>query len=122
MVLREKRITNKSDNVQLHVSFGLPDVKSLLRLYASMMGEGVTEEVFRKIQTFPLTEQDVRFWFEQEGRAFLSYPEKWREQLSAWAFAVAVRNKLLIPTAANENQYYFADCLFVKRGRPPQND
>ena len=117
MVLREKKISNKSDNVQLHVSYGLPDVKALLRLYVSF--DGVIDDVFR---TCPVTEQDVRFFLEHEGRAFLSYPEKWREQLSGWAFAVAVRNKLLIPTAANENQYYFADCLFAKRGRPPQND
>ena len=122
MVLREKRISNKSDNVQLQVSFGVPDVKTLLRLYASMMGEGVTEEVFRKIQTFPLTEQDVRFWFEHEGMAFQSWPEKWREQLSAWAFAVAVRSKLLISAAAHENMYYLAESLFVKRGRPKEED
>lgn len=117
MVLREKRISNKSDNVQLQVSFGLPDVKALLRLYVSF--DGFSEEVLR---TDPVTEQDVRFFLEHEGRAFLSYPEKWREQLSGWAFAVAVRNKLLIPTAANENQFYFADCLFAKRGRPKNDD
>ena len=34
MVLREKRISNKSDNVQLQVSFGVPDVNALMRMYA----------------------------------------------------------------------------------------
>lgn len=117
MVLREKKISNKSDNVQLHVSYGLPDVKALLRLYLSF--DGVSEEVFR---TSPLTEQDVRFFLEHEGRAFQSYPDKWREQLSGWAFAVAVRNKLLIPTATDENRYFLADCLFTRRGRPSKEE
>ena len=117
MVLREKKISNKSDNVQLHLSYGLPDVKMLLRLYGNI--EGVSEEILRTIQH---TEQDVRFWFEHDGRAFLSFQDKWREQLSAWAFAVAVRNKLLIPTAVDENKYYLSPSLFIKRGRPPQND
>ena len=121
MVLREKKISNKSDNVQLQVSFGLPDIKALLRFYVSYMCELIDgDEAFLK--TLQLTEQDMRNFFEQEGRAFQSYPDKWREQLSSWAFAVAVRNRLLIPAAAHENMYYLADCLFVKRGRPPQND
>ena len=117
MVLREKKISNKSDNVQLQVSFGLPDVKALMRFYVSYMCELIDgDEAFLK--TLQLTEQDMRNFFEQEGRAFQSYPDKWREQLSAWAFAVAVKNRLLIPTATNPDKYYFADCLFKKAGRP----
>ena len=117
MVLREKRISNKSDNVQLSVSYGIADVKSWLRLYVSP--DGVCEEVFR---TCPLTEQDIRFFLEHHASAFASYPEKWREQLSGWAFAVAVRHGLLKPVATDENRYYFADCLFAKRGRPKNDD
>lgn len=115
MVLRVQKINNRSDNVQLHCSFGLPDVKELLRLYASM----VDEDYARGYQE---SEKDVRFWLEHDGRAFLSWPPKWREQLSSWCFAVAIRNKLLIPTAADENKYFLADCLFAKRGRPKKKD
>lgn len=35
MVLREKRISNKSDVVQLHLSHGLPDIKAMLKEYAN---------------------------------------------------------------------------------------
>ena len=114
MVLREKKINNKADEVQVHCSFSLPDVKALLKIYAAGTNEAV-EAINRQ---HPHSEQDVRFWLEHDGRAFLSWPQKWREQLSAWAFAVALRNKLLVPTAADEKQYYLADCLFARRGRP----
>lgn len=113
MVLREKKINCKSDAVQIYVSFGLPDVKELLRHYAEMC---------HSIKDLPIKEQDVRYWLEHNGRAFLSWPPKWREQLSGWCFAVALRNKLLIPTAGNENRYFLSDCLFSKRGRPKKKD
>lgn len=78
-------------------------------------------EPFAEIREIPHTEQDICHWLEYSGRAFLSWPQKWRPELSKWAFAVGVRNKLLIPTATNENRYYLADCLFARRGRPPKD-
>lgn len=115
-VARKKKINNKADVVQVHLSFGLPDVKAFLKVYADFNGN---PELMRGWQH---TEQDVRYFLEHHGKAFLSYPKEWRMQLSGWAFAVAVRNKLLLPTATDENQYYLADCLFAKRGRPPKED
>lgn len=113
MVLRERKINNKSDEVQIHCSFSVVDVRAYFKLYAEMCTGA---------RYYPQTEYDVRHWMEHDGRIFLSWPDKWRDQLSRWAFAVAVRNKLLIPTAADENKYLLADFLFARRGRPPKND
>lgn len=44
--------------------------------------------------------------------AFIDYPDKWRVQLSRWAFAVAAKKRLLLPSATKDNSYYLADCLF----------
>lgn len=115
MVLRDKKINFKSDEVKLSCSFSIVDVKALLQVYASI-GD---EEFARNYQE---DEKSVRYWLEHDGRAFLSWPQKWREQLSGWCFAVAVRNKLLRPTATDENKYYLADCLFARRGRPLKKD
>lgn len=112
MVLRERKINCKSDAVQIQVSFGVPDVKDLMKMYAGLMAD----------KDFEHTEKDVRYWLEHDGRAFLSWPEKWKEQLSGWCFATAVRNKLLEPTAVDENRYYLADCLFARRGRPKKDE
>ena len=113
MVLRERKISCKSDAVQLQVSFGVPDVTALLRIYAGLL---------TYTRGDPQTENGVIYWLEHSDKAFAQWPQKWREQLSRWAFCVAVRNKLLIPTATNENQYFLADCLFVKRGRPKKEE
>ena len=113
MVLRERKINYKSDEVQVHCSFSLVDVRALFKMYA---------ELIEGIQDSPQTEKDVCYWLEHDGRAFLSWPEKWKEQLSGWCFATAVRNKLLEPTAMGENRYYLADCLFARRGRPKKNE
>lgn len=112
MVLREKRINNNSDNVQLHLSFGLPDVKAFLKELASH------SEALREYQ---FSEADVRYFLERCPNAFVSYPDKWKKQLSAWVFCVAVRNGLLEP-CATKDRYYLADSLFVKRGRPRLED
>ena len=113
MVLRQKKISNKSDNVQLQVSFGLPDVKDLLKIYAKLCEES---------RDIPQPEEWIRHWLEYDYKAFAGWPEKWRVQLSGWCFAVALRNKLLIPTAADQTKYKFADCLFARRGRPKKTD
>lgn len=112
MVLREKKINLKSDEVQVRCSFSLVDVKGFLKMYA---------EPFAELRKIPHTEQDVCVWLEHSGRAFVSWPVKWRKELSKWAFAVAVRNKLLVHSATKENQYFLADCLFARRGRPKKD-
>lgn len=68
------------------------------------------------------TENEIIFFFEHYSGAFLNHPDKWRMQLSRWAFAVALRNRLILPSATKENSYYLADCLFARRGRPPKKD
>lgn len=113
MILRKQKIKNNSDNVQMFCSFGLADVKALMRLYASMCAS-IKDEAH--------AETDVRNWLEADGRAFLSWPTKWRKQLSAWCFATAVRNNLLLPTAIGDNMYFLADFLFTKRGRPRKDE
>ena len=113
MVLRERKINNKSDQVQLQLSFGLADIRELLKTYAKLC---------EKIRDIPQTEENLRWWLEHDYKAFAGWPGKWKVQLSGWCFAAAVRNKLLIPLATDENKYYLADCLFVRRGRPPKEE
>lgn len=116
MVLRNKRISNKADVVQIHVSFGVPDVKQWLMMYAQLL------MCVDDAKSRTHNEQDVRLWLENDGRAFLSWPKQWRGMLSSWAWAVALREKFVISSATNENQFYLSDCLFSKRGRPKKAD
>ncbi len=114
MVLRNRRINNNSDVIQLHVSFSLVDVKQMFKVYASPFAEWLREAQH--------TESEVLYWLEHSPKAFNNYPDKWRVQLSRWAFAVAVRNRLLLPCATKDNAYFLTDGLFAKRGRPRKTD
>lgn len=114
MVLRERKINNKSDVVQLQVSYGLPDIKALFKVYANNFATWARESQH--------TESDIVYWLEHAPQAFNNYPVKWRVQLSRWAFAVAVRNRLLLPCATKDNAYFLTDGLFAKRGRPSKKD
>lgn len=115
MVLRERKINNKSDVVQIHISYGLPDVKALFKDYANRFVNSCGLHFAKSVAN---GESDIREWLEHDPTAFGNYPEKWKQQLSAWAFAVAVRNKLLTESASKPNVFYFADSLFARRGRP----
>lgn len=114
MVLRNRRINNNSDVIQLHVSFSLVDVRQMFKVYASHFASWAREAQH--------TESDVLYWLEHSPTAFNNYPDKWRVQLSRWAFAVAVRNRLLLPCATKDNAYFLTDGLFAKRGRPRKTD
>ena len=114
MVLRDRKINCKSDNVKLSLSFGVADCRAYLKMFADMVGDVAKD--------LPCSEQDVRHWLEHDGRAFLSWPYKWRKELSAWCFATALRNGFLEPTAADKNRYFLSPCLFAKRGRPREKD
>ena len=119
MLLRKKEISLKSETAEVSVSFGTPDVKTWMRLFAQTLTRGREENVLWA-QSQSLTETDVRCFFENSGNILLSYPAKWRTQLSAWAWATAVRNGFLEPSATpgHENVYHLADSCFLKRGRP----
>ena len=117
MVLRERRINYQSNDVKLSLSFGVADVKALMKMYAEMFDDDL---LFAKDN--PNSESDIRYWLEHDGRAFLSWPDKWRKELSGWCFATALRNGFLEPTAADKNRYFLSDCLFAKRGRPRKKD
>jgi len=119
MVLRNKKISTSSDVVQLHISFSSVDIKTWLRYYAWLYARD-TEAGKRMAQSIPQNEIDMRYWFEHEYRVFGGFEIKWREQLSAWAWATAVRCGFLVQsvTPGKENEFYLADSLFSKVGRP----
>jgi len=123
MILRNKRISTKSDVVQLSVSFSEVDVKGWLKYYAWLFARD-TQEGKRQAQSIPLTEFDIRHFLENDPNALKNWQTKWREQLSAWAWATAIRCGYLVQSAtpSKQNEYYLADCLFSKIGRPAKNE
>ena len=103
------------------MSFGVPDVRAWLRRYATLFlicGDKAGKEL---AQSIPVTEGDIRKWMEKDPTVLANWPSVWQDQLSAWAFATAVRHGLLAESAT-PNRYFLSDECFVKRGRPTTAD
>ena len=83
-------------------------------MYAALIQESGVMDV----HNYPIHELDVRYWMESDGRVLLAYPLRWREMLAEWAWAVAVRQRLVVQSSHNENKFYLSENLLKKRGRP----
>lgn len=121
MILRNKRIKTTSDEVQVAVSFGVPDVREWMRRYASMFLICGAKAGKQLAQSIPISEGDVRRWMEKDPTVLANWPSVWRDQLSSWAFTSALRHGLLAESAT-PNRYFLSDECFVKRGRPTTAD
>lgn len=117
MILRKKKLNIKNETIEVAVSFSEVDVKEWLFLFAWLFHKGLKEgQEF--VKTMPVTEMDIRYWLEHEPHALKTWPDKWREQISAWAWATMLRKKYLVPSATKENTYFLAD-YFINRTRKP---
>lgn len=125
MILRNKRISKEAADIQLHVSFSAADVRNWIKMYAYTFTHGeLSGYNYDYARSALMDEADVRWYFEHEGRILLSWPTKWKEQLSAWAWAVAIREGFLKPSATpgHENEYHFADSMLRPVGRPKKKE
>lgn len=121
MILRNKKLKTTSATAEISVSFSSADVRNWVKMYAYTFTKGRTSgSDYEYARTALMDEEDVRWYFEHEGRILLSWPTKWKEQLSAWAWAVAIREGFLKPSATpgHENEFYFADSMLHVPGRP----
>ena len=91
MIVRKSRINPKAQDVQFAVSYGLPDVRKWVRQYidAVTMGEG---DFIAKMRSASITEVEMRHWLERNPYVLGWVEKPWREQLSAWAFCMMVKN------------------------------
>lgn len=117
MIVRKQHIKDSADEVSMQVSFGLPDVKKALQKYYSSIADICGDDYAR---SFTQTEPDMRYYFEHD--TFANYEPKYREQLSAWCFSMAVRHHLLVPSHDNTYEaikvYFLSDVLKRRAGRP----
>lgn len=120
MIVRKQEIKQSAEEVSMQVSFGLPDVKKAMQKYYSLLANscGHTFAV-----STPNTERDMLYFFEHD--TFANYVQKYREQLSAWCFAMAVRHKFLVSSYdefESKKVYFLSEKLRLKVGRPRIED
>ena len=116
MILRKQSIKKSSEEVSMMISYTEADVKKAMQKFYSLLADscGHTYAV-----NTPVTELTVLHFFECD--TFHYFVSKYRSQLAQWAFAMAIRHKLLIPSSDNMetiNYYFLSEILARKRGRP----
>lgn len=123
MIIRNHKINVNSAEIKLAVSFSKVDVLKWLRHYSDLFCHQSSDGE-RLFLSIPLRELEVRYWMENDGMVLGSFGEKWRRQLSAWAWNVAVREKYFeqSSTPGKESEYYPTEILLKRVGRPKKEE
>ena len=119
MIVRKQSIKQSSEEVSMMVSYGLPDVKKAMRNYYQMFAQtcGKTYAL-----NTPHNELDLLHYF--ENYMFKDFVQKYREQLAAWAFAMALRHKYILSSVDEDEAkklYYLSEETSKTSGRPKEN-
>lgn len=116
MICRKQIIRKNCEEVSLQLSFGYADVKQAMQRFYFLIADrcGHTYAVNE-----PITELDLLHFFSHD--TFAMFAQKYKEQLSSWAFAMALRHKFII-SSEDENEarkfYFLSSTLRSRRGRP----
>ena len=116
MIIRKQNIQKSSEEVSMQVSFTEADVKKAMKDYYAKFAETCGNTYARNT---PHTELDLLQFFERY--MFNNFVQKYREQLSAWAFAMALRHKFILSSQYDEESkkfYFLSEKLSAKVGRP----
>jgi len=117
MIIRKKRISNTSKEIQLSISFSSADIRRWMKECACLMCRPVClqpiEESIEEWRNYTETEEGMRYFFEHRPSVFLNFESPHRQQLSGWAFAQSVALGYLVPSAVREGEYFFTDKFFL---------
>ncbi|MBR5747404.1 MAG: hypothetical protein IKY01_01310 [Prevotella sp.] len=116
MIIRKQNIQKSSEEVSMQVSFTEADVKKAMKDYYAKFAETCGNTYAKNT---PHTELDLLQFFERY--MFNNFVQKYREQLSAWAFAMALRHKFILSSQDDEESkkfYFLSEKLSAKVGRP----
>ena len=120
MIIRKQAIKQSSEEVSLQVSFTLADISRWMKMYYSLVATPCGHSFALAL---PINEQSALQYFGNE--AFSGFPQKYREQLAAWAFAMARRHGFLIQSQdpfLADNIFFLSDKASKKAGRPRIED
>jgi len=121
MILRNRRINLDADEIMLSVSFTKADVKRILTDAVALHYWKGIDRLLRLHMEEPKPETEFRELIEHHP-SFFGFPEKWRAELSRWAFASALRQNLIKKSATSELYYIGTKILPHKIGRPSKEE
>ena len=123
MILRNRLIDCKADEISMQLSYSVPDVKRMLRDIISLYFWHNSDWFLVECMAEAYDEPTIIGLFECYPKGFAIFPSKWKTAMSRWAFSVAVREGYIIRSTADETKYYFTEKVIPKRiGRPRKEE
>ena len=116
MIIRKQNVHKTAEEVSMMVSFTEADVKKAMQHYYATFAETCGNNFARNTSH---TELDLLHYF--ENYMFKNFVQKYREQLAAWAFSMALRHRFILSTQDDDDSkkiYFLSDKLSAKVGRP----
>ncbi len=107
MIVRKRAINTSNAEVQISISYSSADIKKWMQRFVRILIKTPDAVEYWRGQT--LTENEVRYWLEHDGRAFLAIEKPWNTQLSQWAFKQMITAGYLTQSGNEENKYYFSE-------------
>jgi hypothetical protein len=103
MIIRERqRNFKEADSYSMFLSFTEADVKRALKAYKGILSKYLGNRA-------TLNEKDITHYLSHTIFAF--FPDKYTEELTHWAFKLAIRQSIIYPSGDVPNTYIFGDAL-----------
>ena len=116
MIGRNRRISNNSKEIQFTLSFGLPDIKRLVKYnlhWSYQFKDEFPDEDWRvDANKYPFTEAEMREGLAHKNTPTSLLPDKLREQVAAWAFAQMLAQGFVAERVGMPGTYYFTEKAF----------
>lgn len=110
MIIRNNRINPNTAEVQIKLSYSLPDIKDFLKRYfTTFYSPQVSEVGLNHLLTDTITEREFRATMEKAEWCFGNYENPWRNQLSAWLWNQVVKNEFVTPSGTSTTVFFFTD-------------
>ena len=107
MIVRKRNINPNSLDVQLHLSFGAPDIKEWVRMYVRIVFR--SPEYLAERRAWTMSESDLRYWMEHDPHILGNYEEPWKSQLSQWAFRRMIALGYFSQSGKNDSEYLLTE-------------
>lgn len=116
MITRNRRINNGSREIMFTLSFGLPDlkrlVKDILDYYYRQLDEDPDFDWKRDANRHQHTESELRECFAHPRASTSLLPAKMREAVAQWAFAQLLAQGFVSERVGQPGTYFFTEKAF----------
>ena len=123
MITRKRRIDRKAKEIALQVSFGIPDIKAVMKRYYNALYaplEHLGEQ--GKATAIAISKATEAEWITMLSNHLLAgigfyngFDKNTASEVAKWTFRQALEEGFLIQSTVNDNMYYLSEKVAIKQ-------